>query len=117
MKIAGLRIHEVASRQYVRDEHARLWDETAVKQLFGWVHPNATARACLAAIENSDNFNGFEIFNIHAKTTAQDIPSRELAQKYFPGAKIAEDWGKTNEGFWTTEKAERILKWDHYETE
>jgi nucleoside-diphosphate-sugar epimerase len=116
-KIACLRIHEVASRKEVAQEHSENWDEAAVKQLWGWVSPQATARACLLGVERSDNFQGCEIFNIHAPTTAQDVPSRELAKKYYPNTKIKGDWGKTNESFWTISKAEKILGWKHYETE
>lgn len=65
-KIACLRIHEVAPRKDVAKEHSEDWDNAAVKQLFGWVSVPATARACLQAVENSDNFEGCEIFNIHA---------------------------------------------------
>lgn len=88
-----------------------------MKQLWGWVHPAATARACLAVIEKSDHFAGAEVFNIHAPTTAQETPSRELARQYYPEAKIRGDWGKGNESFWTTDKAERILGWKHVEQE
>ena len=116
-KIACLRIHEVATRRKVAEEHASDWESVAVRQLFGWVHPEATARACLAAIEKSDNFEGCEVFNIHAPNTAQDLPSKELANKHFPDAKIRGDWGKGNESFWTTDKAERVLGWKHYERE
>jgi nucleoside-diphosphate-sugar epimerase len=116
-KIACLRIHEVAPRADVAQEHKDDWEGAGVKQLWGWVHPVATARACLASIESADKFEGCEIFNINAPTTAQETSSRELAQKYYPNAKINGDWGKSNEGFWTTNKAERILGWKHVEEE
>ncbi|KAK1083571.1 hypothetical protein LTR33_003182 [Friedmanniomyces endolithicus] len=116
-KIACLRIHEVAPRKEVTDEHAGDWVGSAIGQLWGWVHPVATARACLAAIEHADNFEGCEIFNVHAPNTAQETPSRDLAKKYFPNAKIDDDWGRGNESFWVTEKIERVLGWKHYELE
>ncbi|KAJ9498190.1 hypothetical protein H2202_006341 [Exophiala xenobiotica] len=116
MNIAVLRIHEVAPRKDVQKEHKEDWDQAGVKQLWGWVNPVATARACLAGVE-SDKFKGCEIFNIHAKTTAQDTPSRDLAKKYFPNAEIKGDWGKDNAGFWTIDKAERLLGWTHEEDE
>ncbi|RMY05802.1 hypothetical protein D0868_03849 [Hortaea werneckii] len=59
-KIACLRIHEVAPRADVRKEHQDDWEGAGVKQLWGWVHPAATARACLLAIEKADNFQGCE---------------------------------------------------------
>ncbi|KAI7617718.1 hypothetical protein KC343_g9387 [Hortaea werneckii] len=116
-KIACLRIHEVAPRADVRKEHQHDWEGAGVKQLWGWVHPAATARACLLAIEKADNFEGCEVFNVHARTTAQDIPSRELAQRHYPNAQIKGDWGKSNESFWTIGKIEKVLGWRHDERE
>lgn len=98
-------------------EHSEEWDFAGVKQLWGWVHTQATARACLLGVEKADHFEGCEVFNIHAPTTAQDTPSRELAKQYYPKTEIRGDWGKSNESFWTISKAEKILGWTHYETE
>jgi nucleoside-diphosphate-sugar epimerase len=116
MKIACLRIHEVATRESVKKEHASDWEGAGVDQLWGWVSPEATARACLAALEKWDNYEGMEVFNIHAPTTAQDTPSEELAKKHYPNVPIKGDLSG-NKGFWSTEKAKRILGWEHYELE
>lgn len=116
LNIACMRIHEVAPLKDVQREHQGNWDEAAVKQLWGWVNPQATARACLLAVENSDKVNGMEIFNICAPTTTQKTPSQELAKKYFPNARIRGDLSG-NQAFWTTDKAKRIIGWAHDETE
>jgi nucleoside-diphosphate-sugar epimerase len=116
MKIACMRFHEVATRENVNKHHASDWEGAGIDQLWGWVRPEATARACLLAVENSDNFEGMEVFNIHAPTTAQDTPSEELAKKYYPNVPIKGDLSG-NKGFWSTEKAQRILKWEHFELE
>lgn len=114
-KIAMLRIHEVAPKQDVLEEHKEDWENAAVKQLWSWVSPEATARACLLAIEKSDNFEGAQIFNVVAPTTTQDTPSEELAKKYYPEA---ENRGlKGNSTFWTYDKIEKVLGWKHTETE
>lgn len=115
MNIACMRIHEVAPLKHVQKEHQENWENAAVKQLWGWVNPGATARACLLAVE-SDMFKGFEVFNITAPTTTQDTPSEELAKKYFPNAEIRGDMS-TNRAFWTTDKATKILGWTHDEKE
>jgi nucleoside-diphosphate-sugar epimerase len=116
MKIACMRIHEVGKRDEVRKHHADDWEGAGVDQLWGWVHPEATARACVAALEQSDNYEGMEIFNIHAPTTAQDTPSLELAKNYYPYVPIKGDLSD-NKGFWSTKKANAILGWEHYELE
>lgn len=115
-KIACMRIHEVAPRADVKKEHDEDWDNAGVKQLWGWVHPEATARACLQAVENAGNFQGCEIFNVHAPTTAQETASEELAKKYYPYVPIKGDLSG-NKGFWSTEKIQKVLKWKHFEKE
>lgn len=109
MKIACMRFHEVATREHVNKHHASDWDGAGVKQLWGWVRPEATARACLAALEKSDNYEGMEIFNVHAPNTAQGTPSEELAKEYHPDVPIKGDLSG-NKGFWSTEKIQRILE-------
>jgi len=115
MNIACLRIHEVAPLKDVQKEHKEDWDNAAVKQLFGWVNPVATARACLLAV-TTDKVKGCEIFNVIADTTTQETPSRELAKKYFPEAEIKGDFAG-NQSFFTNDKAKRLLNWTHDEKE
>ncbi|KAF3023702.1 hypothetical protein E8E14_013893 [Neopestalotiopsis sp. 37M] len=116
MKVACLRIHEVAGREDVRQEHKENWEEAGVKQLWSWVSPVATARACLLSVTEADKFDGCEIFNILAPDTTQSTPSKDLAAKYYPDAKLRADMS-SNRAFWTTDKAERILGWKHHEKE
>jgi nucleoside-diphosphate-sugar epimerase len=78
------------------------------------VHPEATARACLLAVEKADAFEGAEIFNIVAPDTTQKTPSKDLAKKYYPNAEIHDGW-EGNSAFWTTDKARKILGWEHTE--
>ncbi|PSN70542.1 NAD(P)-binding protein [Corynespora cassiicola Philippines] len=115
-KIACLRIHEVASKEEVSEEHNDNWKDAAVGQLWGWVHPQATARACLLSVEKSDEYDGCQIFNIVARDTTQDTPSKELARKYYGNVEIRGDF-EGNRAFWTHDKARRILRWKHDEKE
>lgn len=116
MKVACLRIHEVENKANVLQEHKENWQDAAVKQLWGWVNPVATARACLVSVTSADKYDGCEIFNIIAPDTTLDTPSAELAKTYYPDTKLRGDWNK-NRAFWTAEKAERILGWTHHEKE
>lgn len=116
LNISCLRIHEVAPRKTVQEEHQKNWDTSAVKQLWGWVSPEAAARACRLAVENAESVRGCQVFNIIAPTTTQSVPSEQLARKYFPKAEIRADMS-SNVGFWTVDKAQRILGWTHHETE
>lgn len=99
----------------MREEHRENWDEAGVKQLWGWVSPAATARACLLSVE-TDKVKGCEVFNIHAPTTTQETSSKELAEKYYPGVELKPGFDG-NKAFFTSEKAGRILGWVHSEKE
>ncbi|KAK3953890.1 hypothetical protein QBC32DRAFT_337769 [Pseudoneurospora amorphoporcata] len=121
MKIACLRIHQVAPKKDVEKDYQED-NEVAVKQLWGWVHPQATARACLAAVENSDRFEGAEVFNVVSPercVVGEDakLSNEELVDKYWPGTKIKGDISGKNKGFWNVEKIERVLGWKHEEKE
>lgn len=115
-KIACLRIHEVASEKDVEKEHEEDYKNSAVGQLWAWVNPDAVARACLLAIEKADNCNACEVFNIVAPFTTQETESKELARKYYPETEIRPGL-EGNRGFWTIDKAARILGWKHTERE
>lgn len=58
MTIASMRIHEVAPLKQVQDEH-KADPEEAARNLWGWVSPQAVARACLASVQG-DKFQGHE---------------------------------------------------------
>ena len=85
-------------------------------QLWGWVHPEATSRACLLAVEKADSFEGAQVFNVPAPDTTQETPSKELAKKYFPDTEIRPGL-EGNKAFWTTDKARKVLGWEHTEKE
>jgi len=111
MRIASLRIHEVSPLEEIERE-----EEEDARQLWAWVSPTATARACLAGIEApEDAFKGHERFYITAPTTIRKEPSLELAKKWFPDVPIKGDLsGKKT--FFSTEKAKKLLGWEHTET-
>ena len=50
MNVASLRIHEVAPLKDVQKEHEED-AQSGIRQLWGWVNPEATARACLLSVE------------------------------------------------------------------
>ncbi|KAL5001360.1 hypothetical protein BDV10DRAFT_160528 [Aspergillus recurvatus] len=116
MNIACLRIHEVAPLKDVQKEHESNWEDAAVKQLWGWVNPEAVARACLLSVERAENLRGCQVLNIAAPTTTQSTPSVELAKKYYPNSEIRAGL-EGNKGFWATEKAKRLIGWVHDEKE
>lgn len=58
MKVASLRIHRVGTVKEAQEEYAASPD-IAARNLWGWVSPAATARACLLSV-TSDKLIGHE---------------------------------------------------------
>lgn len=73
-----MRIHEVAPLKQVQEEHAKDPEEAA-RNLWGWVSPEAVARACLASVEG-DKFQGHE-------STFLVFPS--VIECYSPGSNVS----------------------------
>lgn len=119
VKIVCLCIHEAETKQNVLNKHEENWHDVGVKQLWDWVHPVATARACLLSVTSDTEKweRDCEVFNIIAPdTTLKNTSSGNLANKFYPETELREDW-RPNRAFWTTEKAERMLGWTHHEKE
>lgn len=68
------------------------------------------ARACLMSL--AADFTGHEVFYIAAPDTTNDVPSLELAERYYPGVPIRGDLG-ANKSFFDSSKAGRLLGWRH----
>ncbi len=108
MSICSLRFHGVVPSRATMTQHLNM--ERAVKHLWGYTRLDATARACLLAL--TVQWTGHEVFYIVAPDTATDLPSRELAEQYFPDVPIRGDLSDGS-GFFDCSKAERLLGWRH----
>lgn len=72
---------QVDSKAQCKKDHDE--DESVGKrQLWAWVSPDATARACLQVLEA--DFKGHEVFNIVAPDTTREQDTEDVARKYFP---------------------------------
>jgi UDP-glucose 4-epimerase len=112
MTIASLRFHGVvpdrASMMKWNDETG----ERHAKHVWGYTRAEAAARACLLSL--TADYKGHEVFYIVAPETVMDVPSLELAERWFPGVPVRGDFSG-NRGFFNCEKAERLLNWRHDE--
>lgn len=110
MRLASLRFHWVVERSFA----ARHFDVSAAtaQHLWAYTGPEAAARACLLGV--TADFSGHEVFYIVAPDTVTDLPSRELAQRYFPHVPIRGAFAG-NCSFFDSSKAERLLGWRHDE--
>jgi len=109
-RVASFRIHEVSPLKDIERT-----EEEDARQLWAWVNPTATARACLLGVTGG-KFEGHERFYVVAPTTVKREPSLELAKKWFPDVPIKGDLSE-HKGFFNCAKAKKLLGWEHYETE
>jgi hypothetical protein len=80
------------------------------KHLWAYTLFDAAARACLLSL--TATFTGHEAFYIVAPDTTIDVPSLELAAKYYPSVPIVGDLSG-NRSFFNSAKAEKLLGWSH----
>jgi nucleoside-diphosphate-sugar epimerase len=106
--IASLRFHWVVPERAVAAEVFNRPEEA--KHLWGYTLPAAAARACLLSL--TADFAGHEAFYVIAPDTTNDVPSRELAEMYYPDVPIRGDLDG-NRSFFSSAKAERMLGWRH----
>jgi nucleoside-diphosphate-sugar epimerase len=108
--ISSLRFHGITQRETALAN----WDNTpaGIKHLWGYVNPEAAARACLAAMQVT--WRGHEVFYIVAPESASATASEVLAQQYYPNAVHKPQLTGTC-GFFDCSKAERLLGWKHHQ--
>ncbi|HEV7718803.1 MAG TPA: NAD(P)-dependent oxidoreductase [Arsenicitalea sp.] len=110
MTIASLRFHYVvplratAAAAYLAD------GPNVDKHLWAWTNLNAAADACLRSVTMP--FAGHEVFYIVSPTTTVEVPSLDLAARYFPNVPIVGDLTGLR-SFFSAAKAERLLGWNH----
>jgi nucleoside-diphosphate-sugar epimerase len=111
IRIASMRFHWVVPDRAT----AGTWFNSpgAEKHLWAYTLYDAAARACLLSL--TADFEGHEAFYIAAPDTTIDVPSLELAAKFFPNVPIRGDLSGQR-SFFSSAKAERLLGWKHNAT-
>lgn len=105
MAISTLRFHWVVEdRQVVKAAYRRLI--RGVRQLWGYTPLSSAVRACFLSL--NAEFTGHQVFNIVAPDTAVDVPSSELAKRFYPRVPIRGEF-QSNASFFTCDKAVRLL--------
>jgi UDP-glucose 4-epimerase len=86
--------------------------ELSARHLWAYTLFSEANRACLLSL--TAEFSGHEVFYIVAPQTTSSTPSLELARQYYPQTEIRGELpGHT--GFFSCEKAGRLLGWKHKE--
>ncbi|WEK52144.1 MAG: NAD(P)-dependent oxidoreductase [Candidatus Kaistia colombiensis] len=110
LRIASMRFHLVVEeREKAKSFYADVTPEVA-KHLWAYTLYDAAARACLLALDAP--FMGHEVFYIIAPDTLLDIPTLELAARFFPDVPIRSELDG-HRSFFSSAKAERMLGWRH----
>lgn len=113
MTIASMRFHWVVPDRAYAARHYENYGDELPKHLWAYTSYDAAARACLQSL--TADYQGHETFFIVAPETTSDIPSRELAEKHHPNT-VLRDSFTGNASFYSSAKAERLLRWKHHLT-
>ena len=110
IRIASMRFHWVVRDRAAAARPSSSADQQVARHLWAYTRFDAAARACLLSLTSA--FAGHEVFYIVAPDTTIDVPTLELAARYFPGVPIRGDL-REYRSFFTSAKAERLLGWKH----
>jgi nucleoside-diphosphate-sugar epimerase len=110
IRIASMRFHWVVPERSFAARNFGVDNPHPAKNLFAYTRFDAAADACLKSIEAT--FQGHEVFYIVAPDTTVDVPSLEIAAKFFPDVVIRGDLSGRR-SFFSSAKAERLLGWTH----
>lgn len=108
--ISSLRFHGITSRTNAITYWAQ--STAGIKHLWGYVDPNAAARACIATMNVS--WTGHQVFYIVAPDVASDVASQTLAATHYPSTVCKPHLTGTT-GFFDCRKAAKLLGWHHNE--
>jgi UDP-glucose 4-epimerase len=108
IRVASMRFHWVVPDRATAG--ALFNAPNSEKHLWGYTLYDAAARACLLSLTAA--YQGHEAFYVVAPDTTIDVPSLELAKRFFPGVRIQGDLSG-NRSFFNSAKAERLLRWKH----
>lgn len=110
IRIASMRFHLVVEEKAEAVKAFGVATEAAALHLWAYTRYDAAARACLLALEAP--FTGHEVFYIIGPDSLLDMPTLELAARFFPEVPVRGDLGGRN-SFFSSAKAERLLGWRH----
>lgn len=108
MTISNLRLHGLHEGKL--DVTPNLALQSAINNLWAYTDIHAGARAVACAL--NAKWRGHEVFFITAPHSCVDVPSLELAQRFFPQVPIHGDL-TDHRSFYNCSKAERLLGWKH----
>lgn len=110
IRIASLRFHLVTPSRETAAVHFNVDNPELAKHLWAYTRTDAAVDACLLSLDA--DFTGHEVFYIVAPDTTIDVPTEQLAAKYFADVPIRGDISGYR-SFFSSAKANRMLGWIH----
>lgn len=110
IRIASMRFHWAVPDRATAGDRFNQEDGQEGFHLWAYTRFDSAARACLLSL--NAGFEGHEVFYILGPDTTNDVPSLELAAKYFPDVPVQGDLSD-HRSFFSTAKAEKLLGWKH----
>lgn len=110
VSVASLRLHGVVADRADAVPWTDVMPDAVARQLWGYTHREAAARACLAGV--TADFEGHEVCYVVAPDTMTDVPSLELRDRHYPDVPVCGDLSGRR-SFFDCSKAARVLGWVH----
>ena len=108
--IASLRLHGLVTDRHRAADWVALPPDVVARQLWGYTRLDAAVAACLGSVDV--DLGGHEAFYVVAPDTMMDVPSADLARRWFPEVPFRSEPSGT-EGFFDCSKAGALLDWHH----
>jgi UDP-glucose 4-epimerase len=110
MTVTALRFHWIATTEEVRGRAEGEPDEDGARMLWGYVHLEDAARACVLALQPSSAREPFEALVIAAGDTWARKPTEELLDQFSPHSERRASLPGTT-GLFDCSRAARVIGW------
>lgn len=110
IRIASMRFHLVAPDREWAQRIFHEATEQQAKHLWAYTRYDAAVDACIRSLDA--DFTGHEVFYIVGPETTMEMPTLELARRFFPDVPVRGDLSG-NRSFFSSAKAGRMLGWTH----
>jgi nucleoside-diphosphate-sugar epimerase len=110
MTVTALRLHWILTVEEVRQLVDGISGEEGARSLWGYVHLEDAARACLLALEPRDEHDGYETLLITANDTRVTRPIEQLLAQHCPNTELRASL-TGQDGAFDCSRAHRVLGW------
>jgi UDP-glucose 4-epimerase len=110
MTVTALRFHWIATTEELRRRAEQAPDQEGARMLWGYVHLQDAARACVLALRPSSDRQPFEALVVAAGDTWAREPTEQLLDEYSPQSQRRAGFPGTT-GLFDCSRAARVIGW------